>query len=264
MKTGMMARGALAALFVAVAGSPALAQDPRFNPPVSENRWMLGVSIRNVPNGATVTAIAPDSPASDAGFELGDIILSVNGTPVGFVNGQLWDLADALNQQADSRGRVSIRLRDGRTGRVRNANVRLDPAPGGQPPILPPPIQPPGGIRPPGPPPGVGNPALATVMDWYRRYLERDMNAFEIRSHLDLFARGTQLSEIHAGIIGSSEYFDKAGNRPRLFVQRAFQDVVGRPPTPFELSTWTDRLLNVDRGNRVQFARTFIASLYRG
>jgi hypothetical protein len=79
-----------------------------------------------------------------------------------------------------------------------------------------------------------------------------------------MLAQGTTLPEIHVGILASTEYFDRAGNRPALFVRNVFEDVVGRTPTRLEQANWTTRLRTTHRNNRYQFARDFLATFYRG
>jgi hypothetical protein len=109
-----------------------------------------------------------------------------------------------------------------------------------------------------------GNQAINTISRWFRRYLGRDLNAKEVRIFGEMLAQGTTLPEIHVGILASTEYFDRAGNRPAAFVRNVFEDVVGRAPTRLEQATWTTRLRNTHRNNRYQFARDFLATFYRG
>src|SRR5262245_59977618 len=45
-----------------------------------------------------------------------------------------------------------------------------------------------------------------------------------------------------SGILGSDEYYRRAGSTPRGFVQRLFRDVTGRAPSAREVSYWAGRM----------------------
>src|ERR1051325_2510096 len=59
------------ALLLVLVGTASAA--PRSNPP------FLGISMTDAPPGCRVDSITPQSPAADAGLELGDIIVGIDG-----------------------------------------------------------------------------------------------------------------------------------------------------------------------------------------
>ena len=76
----------------------------------------LGVSVRPGPNGLTVTAIDLDGPAAQAGAEVGDVVVGVNG-------GALREAADL--ERAVKGAQEGLRLDLLRAGAPRQVAVRL-------------------------------------------------------------------------------------------------------------------------------------------
>lgn len=101
--------------------------DPRYVPPTPPPpRWRLGLRVQNRDTGAVITQIVPNSAASRAGLEAGDLIINVDGTQVGYVNGQLRDVAEECYRKADANGMVRLLIRNARNGQVLNAPLQLD------------------------------------------------------------------------------------------------------------------------------------------
>jgi hypothetical protein len=72
--------------------------------------------------------------------------------------------------------------------------------------------------------------ATALVTDWYNRYLGRypDLGA---AGWVEELRRGRSPQQVLSAILGSDEYYTRAGRTPEGFLQLLFQDVVGRPPS---------------------------------
>ncbi len=106
-----------AVLLAGLAG-PAPAQEPALNPtptlvPGSQN--FLGVAVVSTCHGEEVTQVVPDSPASRAGLEPGDVIVSVDDVRVGVVNGRVYSLAPVVR---GARAPLKLMIRDVRTGNL--------------------------------------------------------------------------------------------------------------------------------------------------
>lgn len=86
-------------------------------PDMSEMPW-LGVTFVMVDDGARVSYVVPNSPADDAGLEIGDVITEVDGRNVTESR-----RLDELIQQYDPGDRVELTLE--RNGRERTVEVRL-------------------------------------------------------------------------------------------------------------------------------------------
>jgi hypothetical protein len=224
---------------------------PRFRPPVAASRWQLGVTVQNIPHGSRITRVVPASVAQQAGLAVGDLIMAVNGAPVGIVHGRLRDMGDVLNQQAGVHGHVTLRVRNGRTGRIQNVPVRLAPAGGGWHP----------GPSPGPTPPWPSPPNLRRqIADLYVQYLRRPARPDEIQYWVQQAARPGGLRNVTLGILASDEYFDRNRNNPNIFVRSLFRDVTGRRPSDAEVQSWVDRFFRQFRGDRTRFVREFLRS----
>ena len=97
---------------------------PRWVPPPSR-QWKLGVYAYYGDTGATVTQVAPNSPAQRAGLERGDLIVSVNGYQIGWIMDYLYPLDAELQRQAGFSGQVRLLVQNVRNRQLLNLDVRL-------------------------------------------------------------------------------------------------------------------------------------------
>ncbi len=108
-------------------GMPAV--QPRVTPELDRfrpsRRWRLGVYAYNTSTGVVITGVVPRTPAQQAGLERGDVIVTVNGYQVGYVNDWVYYLGDELQRQAQDDGRVRLLVQNRRNARLINLDVRL-------------------------------------------------------------------------------------------------------------------------------------------
>jgi hypothetical protein len=97
----------------------------------SANRWRLGVSVRNLETGVQLTNVVRGGVAERNGLAVGDIVVSVAGYQVGYVDGRLYDLGDELARNVDRRGQVTLLVLRNRDGRLANNYVSFADIPGG-------------------------------------------------------------------------------------------------------------------------------------
>lgn len=94
-------------------------------PAPSHRRFTLGVEVRNLETGVQVVRVIRDSPAERAGIDRGDVILTVGGYQVGYVNNRLYDLGDEVAARIDGQGRALLLVQQGQSGRLANTVVDL-------------------------------------------------------------------------------------------------------------------------------------------
>jgi uncharacterized lipoprotein YbaY len=87
--------------------------------------WRLGVTVDNTPNGVVLRTVQAGSAAERAGLEAGDIILTVGGYQVGYVDGKLFDIGEEIRRRVDGQGRVRMLVQDVRTTKVNLMDVGL-------------------------------------------------------------------------------------------------------------------------------------------
>jgi hypothetical protein len=90
--------------------------------PVSTSwqNFQLGAYIQNMPNGVLISQVMPGSLAEVNGLKAGDIVVSVGGSQVGYVNGRTVDLVYEMSLRADGYGRVPIMVLDSLTRQIRS------------------------------------------------------------------------------------------------------------------------------------------------
>ena len=104
--------------------------DPsRINPSISpgqQPKWRLGVYSKDTDTGVRIIQVVQGGSAARAGLEPNDIILSVNGFQVGYVNGSLYDTSSEFERLADRNGWVMLLVLDNRNRNLVNVPVQLD------------------------------------------------------------------------------------------------------------------------------------------
>ena len=89
--------------------------------------WRLGVAIENMETGVRLTDVERGMPADRAGLKRDDVVISVGGYQVGYVDGALFDLGDEMRRRADAQGRVTMLAFDARNRQLRSQAVMLAP-----------------------------------------------------------------------------------------------------------------------------------------
>jgi putative lipoprotein len=96
--------------------------------PDPNRRWYLGVEVEYRDYGAQITRVVQRSPASRAGLEPRDVIVTVGGYQVGRIDNRLYPLDRELEFRADARGRVTFLVQNHRNSQLTPLPVRLEPA----------------------------------------------------------------------------------------------------------------------------------------
>ncbi|MFN9717573.1 MAG: YbaY family lipoprotein [Planctomycetota bacterium] len=99
----------------------------RYLPPGGQptGTYKLGITPRNTETGVQILQVAVGSVAQRSGLEANDVIVNVAGYQVGVVGGRLYDIGDELAKRVDSRGRVSLLVRNSRDGKLINVPVQF-------------------------------------------------------------------------------------------------------------------------------------------
>ncbi len=99
----------------------------RYLPPGGQpsGTYKLGITPRNTDTGLQILQVAAGSVAQRSGLEPNDVIVNVAGYQVGLVGGRLYDIGDELAKRVDSRGRVSLLVRNSRDGKLINVPVQF-------------------------------------------------------------------------------------------------------------------------------------------
>lgn len=99
---------------------------PAFHPPWPRQRhWMLGVRCWYLETGARVTYVYRNTPAWRVGLEPRDIIISIDGYQIGYVNRRFYEISDELNLRAGRTGRVRLLVQNCRNNQLVNVDVQL-------------------------------------------------------------------------------------------------------------------------------------------
>lgn len=90
--------------------------------------------------------------------------------------------------------------------------------------------------------------ASRTVARWYQRFLDREPDPYA-ESWVRALQSGQEPEQVLSGILGSDEYYRRAGARPRTFVHQLYLDLTGRRPSPQQEQFWARQLYQRDRAD---------------
>lgn len=76
----------------------------------------------------------------------------------------------------------------------------------------------------------------------YREFLSRSPDPAGAEGWLAAMGQGLTIQGLELGFLASDEYYAQAGGTDAGWVQRLYQDVLGRAPSPGEVSTWVATL----------------------
>jgi len=82
---------------------------------------------------------------------------------------------------------------------------------------------------------------------WYRMYLGRAPDASGLATWTSDLNQGQSPDDVLATILGSDEYYARAGSTPEGYMRQLFHDILKREPTPSELDFWVRRMYLEDR-----------------
>jgi len=86
----------------------------------------------------------------------------------------------------------------------------------------------------------------------FLQYMGREPDPAGLRDQAEAIRRGQPPEVYFATLLGSQEYFDRAGDTPEGFVEKLFLDLAGRRPTGQEMRHWVRYLYHGDRAAVVQ------------
>jgi len=90
------------------------------------------------------------------------------------------------------------------------------------------------------------------ITQWIQAYLGRPPRPMEVEWWLADLQRGKSLANVQAGILSSSEIFDRQGRSRDLYVAEVFRQLYGVPPNPAQLAD-LQRRYNEALGVRLRF-----------
>jgi hypothetical protein len=82
---------------------------------------------------------------------------------------------------------------------------------------------------------------------WYRTYLGRAPDASGLATWTSDLNQGQSPDDVLATILGSDEYYARAGSTPEGYIRQLLHDILKREPTPSELDFWVRRMYLEDR-----------------
>jgi len=88
--------------------------------------------------------------------------------------------------------------------------------------------------------------ASRTVARWYERFLGREPDPYSA-TWVNALRRGSEPEQVVSGILGSDEYYRRAGSTPEGFVRQIFLDLVGNRPPPRQMDYWVRQLYHRSR-----------------
>lgn len=98
---------------------------------------------------------------------------------------------------------------------------------------------------------------LQQIAQWYRQYLGREATPQELAAWQSHLQAGRSPQDILAYLLGSSEYYDRLGNRSDVYLNQVYQVLNGRQPTAADLQQFAARYDQYG-GARSQFVRDML------
>jgi len=90
--------------------------------------------------------------------------------------------------------------------------------------------------------------ASRTVSRWYQRFLDREADPYAA-TWVQALRRGQEPEQVLSGILGSDEYYRRAGGTPRAFVNQLYEDLTGRRAPPRDVDYWARQLYHSSRAD---------------
>ncbi|MFM7291643.1 MAG: YbaY family lipoprotein, partial [Planctomycetia bacterium] len=97
----------------------------------------------------------------------------------------------------------------------------------------------------------------AQIQQWIQSYLGRPPRPYETEVWLADLQQGKSLTDVQAGILSSSEYFERQRSNRDLYVTDVFRQLYGTAPTPAQLADLQARYDRVG-GVRLQFVQQLL------
>jgi len=107
------------------------------------------------------------------------------------------------------------------------------------------------------PPTAVSVVPSAQIQQWIQTYLGRPPRPYETEVWLADLQQGKSLADVQAGILSSSEYFERQRSSRDVYVAEVFRQLYGTPPTPAQLADMQRRYDSV-QGVRLQFVQQLL------
>jgi hypothetical protein len=80
------------------------------------------------------------------------------------------------------------------------------------------------------------------VRNWYLRFLNREPDPQGLNGWTNALLQGSPPAQVLTGILGSQEYYQRAGSTPEGFVVMLYRDLFYRDPSNPELVHWARRM----------------------
>jgi len=82
---------------------------------------------------------------------------------------------------------------------------------------------------------------------WYRTYLGRAPDPGGMATWANQLNQGVPANQVLATILGSDEYYRRAGGTPENFIAQLYNDLLRRPATGADIDFWVRRMYTEDR-----------------
>lgn len=100
------------------------------------------------------------------------------------------------------------------------------------------------------------------LIQMYRRYLGREPTYLELAALRATPGLVERIDELPLELMAAQEYFDAAGNHNRVWLEKVFEEIVRRRPSPSELEQWMLRYADL-RYSRTELLRQLDSQVRR-